>query len=272
MISDTHGGHRAIPGGVPEGDILIHAGDFTRFGREDDARDFNSWLGELPHRHKFVVNGNHEHNAEWQKDIHAIVSNATVLVHEGAQVELEVKGGEDAKVEGAAGSAEGVAVASEERCGGGEEGTESEGDPGSDGGLGRERGAGGFEASARGEKHDEGGKIGDDSDNEKTGRVLKIWGTNFFWPMTSPNPFYAQVPADTDIIICHGPVKGHVDGGKGCQELARLVNATQARLVVSGHIHSAHGVAVAEGVTYVNAANARKGHGDIGWGAVVLDV
>lgn len=241
MISDTHGGHRAIPGGVPEGDILIHAGDFTRFGREDDARDFNSWLGELPHRHKFVVNGNHEHNAEWQKDIHAIVSNATVLVHEGAQVELEVKGGEDAKVEGAAGSAEGVAVASEERCGGGEE--------------------------------DEGGKIGDDSDNEKTtGRVLKIWGTNFFWPMTSPNPFYAQVPADTDIIICHGPVKGHVDGGKGCQELARLVNATQARLVVSGHIHSAHGVAVAEGVTYVNAANARKGHGDIGWGAVVLDV
>ena len=106
MLSDTHGGHRAIPGGVPDGDILIHAGDFTRFGREDDARDFNAWLGELPHRHKFVVNGNHEHNAGWQKDIHAIVSNATVLVHEGAQVELEVKGGEAAKVEGVAEASE----------------------------------------------------------------------------------------------------------------------------------------------------------------------
>ena len=215
MISDTHGGHRKIPGGVPDGDVLIHAGDFTRYGREEDALDFNAWLGELPHRHKFVVNGNHEHNAPWQKDVHTIVSNATVLVHEGAELKLPIADDND-----------------------------GDGD----------RPAGG---------EGEGGH-----------RVLKIWGTNFFWPMTTANPYYAQVPADTDILICHGPVHGHVDGGKGCHELANLVDSlTQPRLVVSGHVHGAHGVEVVEGgVTYVNAANAKKGHGDIGWEAVTVDL
>ena len=57
-ISDTHGLHRDVV--VPTGDILVHAGDFTRFGNVDDAIDFNDWLGELSHKHKIVVFGNHE--------------------------------------------------------------------------------------------------------------------------------------------------------------------------------------------------------------------
>ena len=28
---------------------------------QDDAEDFNAWLGELPHAHKVVVEGNHEY-------------------------------------------------------------------------------------------------------------------------------------------------------------------------------------------------------------------
>ena len=58
-ISDTHGLHRDLTP-VPDGDILIHAGDFTRFGDIDDVLEFNAWLGELPHKHKIVVFGNHE--------------------------------------------------------------------------------------------------------------------------------------------------------------------------------------------------------------------
>ena len=57
-ISDTHGAHRSVS--VPDGDVLIHAGDFTRYGRESDASDFDAWLATLPHRHKVVVHGNHE--------------------------------------------------------------------------------------------------------------------------------------------------------------------------------------------------------------------
>ena len=45
---------------IPEGDILIHAGDFTRCGNLQEVREFNTWLGTLPHKHKIVIAGNHE--------------------------------------------------------------------------------------------------------------------------------------------------------------------------------------------------------------------
>eukprot|EP01126_Amoeba_proteus_P048010 TRINITY_DN5525_c0_g1_i1.p1 TRINITY_DN5525_c0_g1~~TRINITY_DN5525_c0_g1_i1.p1 ORF type:complete len:187 (-),score=27.99 TRINITY_DN5525_c0_g1_i1:298-858(-) len=64
---------------IPDGDILIHAGDWTRFGRESDATDFNDWLGTLPHKHKIVVNGNHEANASWKNKVETILSNAIFL-------------------------------------------------------------------------------------------------------------------------------------------------------------------------------------------------
>ena len=58
----------------PPGDILIHAGDFTNYGRKKEVEKFNEWLGSLPHRwsrhneptltlnsrHKIVIAGNHE--------------------------------------------------------------------------------------------------------------------------------------------------------------------------------------------------------------------
>src|SRR5271163_2230797 len=58
-ISDTHGLHRKVV--VPEGDLLIHAGDFMRTGTSlEEIADFNDWLGEQPHPHKIVVAGNHD--------------------------------------------------------------------------------------------------------------------------------------------------------------------------------------------------------------------
>merc|ERR1719221_2025328 len=77
VISDTHGLHRDLV--VPEADILVHAGDWTRFGSKQDADDFNAWLGELPHRHKIVVEGNHESGAPWINDAAGILTNATFL-------------------------------------------------------------------------------------------------------------------------------------------------------------------------------------------------
>jgi Icc-related predicted phosphoesterase len=57
-ISDTHGGHDRML--IPDGDILLHAGDMSKRGREAEIRDFNAWLGTLPHRHKVVIAGNHD--------------------------------------------------------------------------------------------------------------------------------------------------------------------------------------------------------------------
>ena len=86
VISDTHGQHRALT--LPEGDVLIHAGDFTRFGLKQDAIDFNEWLGTLPYAHKLVVLGNHEVNASWVSDTRALLSNATFLCDSGVSLPL----------------------------------------------------------------------------------------------------------------------------------------------------------------------------------------
>ena len=77
-ISDTHGKHADLDD-VPDGDVLIHAGDYTTFGKEVHARAFNEWLGTLPHPHKLVVNGNHEANAPWLLYAAEILSNARNL-------------------------------------------------------------------------------------------------------------------------------------------------------------------------------------------------
>ena len=34
----------------PSGDILVHAGDFTRYGMVAEVVAFNQWLARLPHK------------------------------------------------------------------------------------------------------------------------------------------------------------------------------------------------------------------------------
>lgn len=58
LLADTHGFHRDIF--IPNGDILICAGDFCLYGDIDELDDFNAFLGELPHQYKIVVAGNHD--------------------------------------------------------------------------------------------------------------------------------------------------------------------------------------------------------------------
>ena len=45
---------------IPEGDVLLHTGDFTMRGDEQEVINFNQWLGTLHHKHKIVIAGNHE--------------------------------------------------------------------------------------------------------------------------------------------------------------------------------------------------------------------
>lgn len=57
-MSDSHGRHGSVE--VPEGDVFLHAGDFTMQGREKEVRAFADFLRALPHRHKIVIAGNHD--------------------------------------------------------------------------------------------------------------------------------------------------------------------------------------------------------------------
>ncbi|XP_013381694.1 metallophosphoesterase MPPED2 [Lingula anatina] len=58
-ISDTHHQtHKMNP--IPNGDVLLHAGDFTFHGEIDQTIAFNEFLGSLPHKYKVVIAGNHD--------------------------------------------------------------------------------------------------------------------------------------------------------------------------------------------------------------------
>jgi predicted phosphohydrolase len=86
LLSDTHQLHREVE--VPDGDILIHACDFTMFCQSMKAIiDFNEWLGELPHRFKACVPGNHEFFLEGDPSRCSLVDNATVLINAGVDID-----------------------------------------------------------------------------------------------------------------------------------------------------------------------------------------
>jgi predicted phosphodiesterase len=57
IVSDTHGFHDAS---LPDGDVLIHAGDGCKRGTIDEARAWLDALRRQPHPHKLVIAGNHD--------------------------------------------------------------------------------------------------------------------------------------------------------------------------------------------------------------------
>lgn len=209
-VSDTHGRHAELTDKVRDSDILIHAGDFTRFANKKHATAFNEWLGHLPHRHKLVVLGNHEQNADWVGDARAILFNGTVLLDDSVSLDFGDRG------------------------------------------------------------------------------VVCVHGTRFAWP-ESPDEAEAATgssprsrsgsrynfPDGVDVVVAHGPAKGYVDGGAGCPSLLAAVKRAGPTLVVSGHIHAAHGMdegtGGAAGTTFINAANVKKGY-SIGWEPICMHI
>jgi Icc-related predicted phosphoesterase len=57
-VSDTHNRHERVR--LPEGDVLIHAGDLTMRGRRDEIYRAFEWLSKQPHRRIVVIPGNHD--------------------------------------------------------------------------------------------------------------------------------------------------------------------------------------------------------------------
>jgi 3',5'-cyclic AMP phosphodiesterase CpdA len=54
-VADTHLFHEGLV--VPDGDVLVHAGDLCRHGDLDELRRAADWLVSLPHRHKTHIQG-----------------------------------------------------------------------------------------------------------------------------------------------------------------------------------------------------------------------
>lgn len=88
-ISDTHNRHRSIH--LPDGDMLVHAGDFSVRGNESEFFDFVSWFAQQPHKHKVFIPGNHdgfvEENLHFAKQhINSLPSKVHFLVDESVEI------------------------------------------------------------------------------------------------------------------------------------------------------------------------------------------
>lgn len=195
-ISDTHFYHQHLD--LPDGDILIHAGDFMGFGdMERHIAEFNDWLGEQPHAHKIVIAGNHDSMFESSPGVaRELLTNAIYLENSGVEVE-----------------------------------------------------------------------------------GLRFWGspvqpTFNDWAFNvdrgnSIRRYWEMIPAETDVLVTHGPPFGVLDQGGpttphlGCEELAKVVRRVAPKLHIFGHIHGGYGCFGPDnGTTFVNASIVTRKHMD----------
>jgi len=88
-ISDTHNKLKKIS--VPDGDILIHAGDATGTGSLQELLRFNKEIGLLPHPVKIFVPGNHDIECE---NNHSFIKNTilTNITHYLVDSVVEIEG------------------------------------------------------------------------------------------------------------------------------------------------------------------------------------
>lgn len=89
FISDTHGKHEQVF--IPSNtELLIHAGDISKIGREEEIRQFLNWYDQLDVTHKVFIGGNHDYLLENDsglfRSILASYPNLIYLEDEGKEV------------------------------------------------------------------------------------------------------------------------------------------------------------------------------------------
>lgn len=186
-VSDTHNKTPSIP----DGDILLHAGDLTRAGTFEELQAQLHWIDKLPHQHKIVIAGNHDFLLD-PEFVETFPGRIHVKAgHSGADLNW-------GSITYLVNSSTTVTIRR---------------------------------------------------------RRVKIFGCPLtpqsgIWAFQHPptqNIWKDLVPTDTDILLTHGPPKGHLDMyemSRGCSWLLRELwnSGKKPRLVVFGHIHAGLGI------------------------------
>lgn len=86
IISDNHNYYDMK---VPEGDVLIHCGDFSFRGDPLEVLEFQEWIKKQPHKHKLFVWGNHEVWVEQNYSPAVTLVSGGICVH---NIEKKVEG------------------------------------------------------------------------------------------------------------------------------------------------------------------------------------
>ena len=71
FISDTHNKHKELTDKnlLPGGDLIIHSGDISGRGLENEVTNFLDWFQDLNYTHKIFIAGNHDFWFEKSFDI-----------------------------------------------------------------------------------------------------------------------------------------------------------------------------------------------------------
>lgn len=84
LISDTHG----FCPEVPDGDVLIHAGDLSLAGSFVEIEESGEWFSSLPHKRKILIAGNHDWLFQRSKEL-ALSCLEKVIYLENSSVILD---------------------------------------------------------------------------------------------------------------------------------------------------------------------------------------
>ena len=187
-ISDTHKQTSTLP----NGDLLVHAGDLSGRGTFAEVQAQLDWLKEQPHPFKVVIAGNHDRILD-ARYVAAVSATHKAPLDDRRAGDLDW--GSIIYLENSTTSLE-----------------------------------------------------------FPNGRKLSIYGcplTPQFGPWAFQYPVnddvWAQrIPADIDLLLCHGPPYAHLDrndygGHTGCPHLLKELRRARPRLVVCGHIHEQGG-------------------------------
>lgn len=85
-ISDTHSRHQELPP-MPYADVIVHSGDFTLAGSEQEAYDFMNWFCDLPYPHKIFISGNHDMCMYGAYGIEGLLDNVHYLCNSGVEID-----------------------------------------------------------------------------------------------------------------------------------------------------------------------------------------
>lgn len=86
-ISDTH---TRTNFKIPDGDIIIHAGDATFRGDYAEISEFVRWYSKLPHRIKIFVAGNHDWGFQKQPEVFRNMMKENGIIYlEDSAIEIE---------------------------------------------------------------------------------------------------------------------------------------------------------------------------------------
>jgi Icc-related predicted phosphoesterase len=85
LISDTHNKHDEII--LPEGDMIIHAGDVSGSGTFTEILTFQQWFSRLDFKHKIFIAGNHDFAFEKLNMSHALPEGVTYLQDTSIEIE-----------------------------------------------------------------------------------------------------------------------------------------------------------------------------------------